>query len=151
MASNSAARVLALKGTLRLCKELNTQGFGPWVRANAAVLRRYFAVDLFEGSLNVDPGPAPLLRDDLDAGRPPPTFVIPHGILKHMAPGLGNGQAWECELIGDKFARPVWCWIFRRIRSRVPASVVEIVAREGLVDAYQLRHGDKVRIDILSR
>jgi CTP-dependent riboflavin kinase len=64
---------------------------------------------------------------------------------------IGHGQAWPCRLRGKKFPAPVCCWIFRRIGSRVPPRVIEIVAQDKLRDAYGLQHGDAVTIDFMPR
>jgi hypothetical protein len=77
--------------------------------------------------------------------------VIPIGEVDNgKATHLGDGQAWKCELKADKFPSPSECWIFRRIHSRVPQGVIEIVAGQGLVHASQLRNLDPVLIDILA-
>jgi CTP-dependent riboflavin kinase len=116
---------------------------------NAAVFRRYFGVDLFPGSLNVDvPEPVSLQRD-LDAGSPPPAFVIPKTELINMPAYIGDGQAWPCILRGEKFPAPVSCWIFRRIGSKVPPGVIELVAQDKLRDAYGLQHRDAIAIDLM--
>lgn len=144
--------VLTLNGTLRLHNDLNQEGFGRWAKTNEAVLRDACGVDLFAGSLNVEVLCPLMLQRELDAGRPPPAFVIPGSKLNNLgATYLADGQAWAAELRGDKFPRPVRCWIFRRNGSQVPTGVIEIVARDGLVAQYDLQHGDSVIIDILSR
>jgi CTP-dependent riboflavin kinase len=144
---------LILLGSLRLSTEgaRRTAGrFNELINDNADVFRRYFGVNLFPGSLNVDvPQPATLQRD-LDAGKPLPAFVIPKTELINMPPYLGNGQAWVCRLGGQRFSNPVSCWVFRRIGSRVPPGVIEIVAQNRLRDVYGLQHGDKVTLDIHS-
>ena len=149
---NVSTPILVLSGTLRLSTNdaKRTVGlFNKLIADNAAVFKRYFNVDLFPGSLNVDvPKPASLQRD-LDAGSPPPAFVIPRTELINMPPYIGHGQAWPCILRGEKFAAPVRCWIFRRIGSRVPHGVIEIVAQDKLRDVYGLQHGDEIAIDLM--
>jgi len=151
---NVPTPILVLSGTLRLSTSnaKRTAGrFNELITDNAAVFRRYFGVGLFPGSLNVDvPEPASLQRD-LDAGTPPPAFVIPRTELINMPGYIGDGQVWPCILRGEKFSTPVSCWIFRRIGSRVPPGVIEIVAREKLREAYGLQHGDVITIDLVSR
>jgi hypothetical protein len=114
--------ILVLSGTLRLSTSdaKRTVGrFNQLITDNAAVFRRHFGVDLFPGSLNVDvPEPASLQRD-LDAGNPPPAFVIPRTELIKMPAYIGDGQAWSCVLRGEKFPALVSCRIFRRIGSKV--------------------------------
>jgi CTP-dependent riboflavin kinase len=113
------------------------------------VFRHYFRVDVFPGSLNVDVSAPASLHRDLDAGSPQPTFVIPKSELINMPDHLGDGQAWSCHLRGQKFPAPVSCWVFRRIGSRVPLGVIEILAQNKLRDVYGLHHGDAVTIDFL--
>ena len=123
--------------------------FNELITDNSAIFRRYFSVDLFPGSLNIDvPAPASLQRD-LDAGMPPPAFVIPKGELINMPGYIGDGQAWPCLLRGEKFPTPVPCWVFRRIGSRVLPGVIEILSRHKLRDVYGLQHGDAVIIDFI--
>jgi CTP-dependent riboflavin kinase len=125
--------------------------FSELITDNSAVFGRYFGIDLFPGSLNVDvPAPASLQRD-LDTGKPPPVFVIPKNELINMPHYIGDGQAWLCLLSGKKFPASVPCWIFRRIGSRVPPGVIEIVAQHKLREAYGLQHGDAVTLDIMQR
>jgi len=143
---------LSLAGTLRLSTSdaKRTVGrFNELITDNSAVFRRYFGVDLFPGSLNIDvPAPASLQRD-LDAGRPPPAFVIPKSELINMPAYIGDGQAWFCILRGEKFLVPLPCWVFRRIGSRVLPGIIEILAQGKLRDAYGLQHGDPVTIAFL--
>lgn len=142
---------MILLGTLRLstADSRRTAGhFNVLIADNRAVFRRYFGVDLFPGSLNVDvPGPESLQRD-LDAGQPPPSFFIPRAELINMPAYIGDGQAWPCILRGDRFPAPVSCWVFRRVGSKVPPSVIELVAKEKLQDLYKLQHGDNVTIEL---
>lgn len=118
------------------------------MEANRTVFRRYFGVDLFPGSLNVDVHYQPSLEDDLDAGTPTPSFVIPRAELINMHEYIGDGHAWGCALRADKLPEPITCWIFRRKGSRVPKGVVEIVASVALVSTFGLRNGDRVAIEI---
>lgn len=149
---NETKPILSLAGTLRLSTPdaKRTVGrFNELITDNRAVFRRHFGVDLFPGSLNVDvPAPASLQRD-LDAGRPPPTFVIPKRELINMPAYIGDGQAWPCILRGGKFPAPVPCWVFRRIGSRVLPGIIEILAQDKLRDVYGLQQGDPVTIDFL--
>jgi len=150
---NENKPILSLAGTLRLSTldAKRTVGrFNELITDNSAVFKRYLGVDLFPGSLNIDvPAPDSLQRD-LDAGRPPPAFVIPKTELINMPLYIGDGRAWPCLLRGDRFPAPASCWIFRRIGSRVPPGVIEIVAKCKLRDLYSLQHGDAVAIDFLS-
>ena len=140
--------VLTLLGTLRLSDFGGHRTAGMF--DNRAVFRHYFGVDLFAGSLNVDVPRPPSLQMDLDAGVPPPAFVIPRAELINMPPYIGDGQAWECNLKGDKFPVPIQCWVFRRKGSRVPAGVIEIVAEKPLREPYCLQHADSVSIELFS-
>jgi CTP-dependent riboflavin kinase len=144
--------ILVLFGTLRLSVPgaKRTAGrFNELVTDNAAVFRRYFGVDLFPGSLNVDvPEPASL-QHDLDAGNPPPAFIIPKTELINMPAYIGDGQVWPCILRCEKFHAAVSCWIFRRIGSRVPRGVIELVAPEKLRDTYGLQHGAPISIELI--
>lgn len=145
---------MILNGTLRLSDPgvKRTNGnFNKLIRENAAVFRRYFGVDLFHGSLNVDVLQPPSLQADLDGGRPSPAFVIPRTELVGMPPYIGDGQAWPCVLTGARFPQPINCWVFRRMGSRVPRGVIEIVAAgEALRSTYGLQHADKVVLDLLA-
>jgi len=145
--------ILTLAATLRLSTldAKRTAGrFNELIADNRTVFRQHFGVDLFPGSLNLDVAAPASLQRDLDAGSPPPAFVIPKRKLINMPGYIGDGQSWPCLLFGEKFPVPVQCWIFRRIRSRVPLGVIEIVATTKLRDAYSLQHGDAVTIEILS-
>ena len=62
---------------------------------------------------------------------------------------LGDGQAWKCVLFSGKFPKPINCWIFRRINSRVPRGIIEIVAEQELVSPYDLKDGDYVKIELI--
>lgn len=150
---NECKPILSLAGTLRLSTpDVNrTVGrFNQLITENGLVFKRYFGVDLFPGSLNIDVPAPDSLQSDLDTGRPPPAFVIPKGELINMPAYIGNGQAWPCILHGEKISGSVSCWVFRRIGSRVPPGVIEIVAQDKLRDVYDLQHGDAVAIDFLS-
>jgi CTP-dependent riboflavin kinase len=150
--NNESKPTLSLAGTFRLstADAKRTVGrFNEVITDNSPVFRRYFGVELFPGSLNIDvPAPASL-QCDLDAGRPVPDFVIPKAELINMPPYIGDGQAWPCLLRGEKFPAPVSCWVFRRIGSRVPLGVIEIVAQHKLREVYDLQHGDAVTKDFL--
>jgi CTP-dependent riboflavin kinase len=144
---------MILSGTLRLsdAAERRTVGrFNVLINDNAETFRRHFGVDLFPGSLNVDVLHPPSLQVDLDAGRPPPSIVIPRRELVNMPGYLGDGQAWSCKLSGSKFSEPVTCWVFRRIGSRVPQGVIEIVAAPPMLrKTYNLQHGDPVIVELI--
>jgi CTP-dependent riboflavin kinase len=149
---NETRPILSLAGTFRLSTPdaKRTVGrFNKLIPDNCVVFRHHFGVDLFPGSLNIDvPAPASLQRD-LDAGRPPPAFVIPKSELINMPAYIGDGQAWRCILHGEKFPTPVQCWVFRRIGSRVSPGIIEVLAQDKLRDVYGLQHGDPVTIDFL--
>ena len=144
--------ILVLSGTLRLSTRgaKRTVGrFNKLITDNAAVFRHYFGVDLFPGSLNVDVREPASLQYELDAGNPPPAFVIPKTELINMPAYIGDGQAWPCILRGEKIPVPVPCWIFRRIGSKVSPGVIEIVAPDKLREIYGLQHGDAMTIDLV--
>jgi len=145
--------ILSLAGTLRLSTPdaKRTVGrFNELITDNSAVFRRYFGVELFPGSLNVDVSTPASLHRDLDAGRPPPAFIIQKGELINMPRYIGDGQAWPCLLRGERFSEPVPCWIFRRIGSRVSPGIIEILAQHKLRDVYALQNGDAVTIDLVA-
>lgn len=148
----SSMPTLVLSGTLRLSvpgAQRTAGRFNELVTDNAAVFRRHFGVVLFPGSLNVDvPEPASLQRN-LDAGIPSPAFVIPKAELVNMPAYIGDGQAWPCVLHYEKSSIPISCWIFRRIGSRVPQGVIELVASTKLRDTYSLQHGDPITIHLM--
>lgn len=144
---------MLLSGTLRLSDEQTQRTVGQFSRLisdNAKVFREYFGVELFPGSLNVDVPEPPSLQSDLDAGKPAPSILIPKAQLTNMPNYIGDGQAWPCRLKGTKFPDPVECWIFRRIGSRVPKGVIEIVAQRKLRDSHDLKHGDKITIEVFA-
>ena len=102
--------------------------FSRLINENAEVFRRYFGAALFAGSLNIDVPDPPTLQAQLDRGMPTPSFVIPKSELVNMPAYIGDGQAWQSVLKGSRFAHPIDCWIFRRVGSRVPKGVIEILA-----------------------
>ena len=61
---------------------------------------------------------------------------------------IGDGQAWASTLRGERFPAPVSCWIFRRVGSKLPRGVIELVATEKLRELYKLQHGDSVTIEL---
>ena len=125
--------------------------FGKFIRENADVFRRYFGVALYPGSLNVDVAEPSSLQLDLDAGRPRPTIVIPRHELAAMPSYIGDGQAWPCALQCINMPSPVACWVFRRIGSRAPPGVIELVAPPPrLVEMYQLHDGDPAFLRLTS-
>lgn len=145
---------MTLSGTLRLSdspKHCTAGMFSNLINDNAEVFKRYFGVALFPGSLNVDV-PLPLsLQADLDAGNPAASLIVPRTALINMPAYIGDGQAWMCTLKGEKLPEPINCWIFRRKGSRVPKGVIEIVAPyPPLRPTYNLKHGDKVSISVLT-
>lgn len=144
---------MVLAGTLRLSDHTGRRTcgtFGKLITDNADVFKRYFGVALFPGSLNVDV-PSPItFQADLDAGRPPPSIVVPKSKLINMPTYIADGQAWASKLRGQKFREPISCWIFRRIGSRVDKGIIELVAPPpSLCMTYGLLHGDAVSIEIL--
>lgn len=148
----TAGASIILPGTVRLSTpdtKRTSGGFSKLVNDNSEVFRRYFGVDLFPGSLNIDVPEPKSLQQDLDAGVPAPAFVIPKTELVNMPAYIGDGQSWPCILSGDRFPEPVSCWMFRRIGSRVPQGVIELLAQDKLRDTYSLEHGDAVTIELL--
>ena len=145
---------MTLEGTLRFSDgtERRTRGtFSKLIKENAEVFRRYFIVALFPGSLNVDVADPPTLQTQLDSGIPAPSFVIPKSELINMPAYIGDGQAWQSILKSSRFPHPIDCWIFRRVGSRVPKGVIEIVAGPpALKLTYGLKHGDPVLIEVLA-
>lgn len=144
---------MILRGTLRLSDESarRTAGkFSQLINDNATVFARYFGVELFPGSLNINIPSPTNLQSDLDAGEPAPSFVIPKSKLVHMPAYIGDGQAWISLLRGGKFPNAMPCWIFRRVGSRVPRGVIELVAPcPALRPTYKLAHGDPVSIEVI--
>ena len=150
----NAGGKLVLEGRLRISepgKPRKTVGqFRTFMKKNAPVFRKYFGADLYLGSLNLHlPSPSDL-QEELDGGRPGPSFCIPRCKLLCMAPGLGDGQAWRCVFECSKMPKPIKCCVFRRIGSGsgVDSGVIEILAEVGLVDCYNLRDGDAVTLTI---
>jgi len=138
---------MILEGKLNL---IHTVGiFKILINENKEVFRRFFGVFLFPGSLNVKIDKPENLQQELDKGNPRPNFVIPKTELTGMPEYIDDGQAWRCILSCEKFTQPVGCWIFRRIGSRVPKGIIEIVAEQELVKPYALVDGDNVRIELV--
>ena len=49
------------------------------------------------------------------------------------------------------FRAPVSCWVFRRIGSRVPPGVIEVLAAENLTQKFGLAHKDPVELILFGR
>ncbi len=138
---------LVLNGKLNL---RNTVGkFNLLINNNKEVFRRYFQVYLFPGSLNVKIETPADLQQNLDKGVFPPQFVIPRNELVGMPDYIGDGQAWPCRLSCIKFNKPIDCWVFRRIGSRVPRRIIELVAEQELVKPFALQDGDLVTLEVI--
>ncbi len=142
--------MIRLSGTIRQSEpgHPRTGGrFSKLIEDNGATFRKYFGVDLFAGSLNIDMPDPGTLQVDLDSGRYLPAFVIPRHELINMPPYIGDGQAWRAELTTQK-SEVVSCWIFRRIGSRVPKGVVEVLACEKLTIKCGFIHGNRVELTL---
>jgi CTP-dependent riboflavin kinase len=125
--------------------------FAAWMTANQETLRKYFGADLFPGSLNVDiDSGAADLHQGLDRGEPLPAFTIPRRELRAMPPYLGDAQAWRVSLSAARISMPHECWVFRRIGSKIPANVLEIVSTVAMVRTFGLRHGEDVELLFLT-
>ena len=136
---------MILAGILNL---QNTRGmFRYLVNHNREIFKRYFKTDLFPGSLNVRVDTPVDLQQNLDKGVYPPAFIIPKEELVGMPSYIGNGQVWPCRLSSEKFENPMDCWIFRRIGSRVPQGIIELVAEHELVKPFGLQDGDPVTLE----
>ncbi len=122
--------------------------FNQQIEENRAVFLRYFAVDLFPGSLNIDVCEPSTLQCDLDEGKYRPEFVIPKSELVGMPEYIGDGQAWKAALEIQKPSSPVSCWVFRRIGSKVSPGVIEVLAAESLTQKYGLVHKDPVKLNL---
>ncbi len=137
---------IILNGKLNL---IHTVGkFKILINDNKDVFYKYFGVYLFPGSLNIKVENPPNLQTNLDKGIPPPDFIIPRNELIGMPEYIGNGQAWGCRLKCDKFERDIDCWIFRRVGSRVPKGIIEIVSNFELVKPHGLVDGDNILIEL---
>lgn len=137
---------MILNGRLNLKDTCGT--FSQLINDNKEVFRRFFQTDLFPGSLNVRVDIPADLRQRLDAGVYPAAFVIPKGMLVGMPSYIGDGQAWPCRLSCGKLKEPVNCWVFRRIGSRVPPGILELVAKQELVRPFGLQDGDPVTLEV---
>lgn len=135
---------MLLTGRLNLIHTVSK--FKKLINDNRKVFHKYFGVSLFPGSLNVRIDVPDNLQGELDKGNPSPDFIIPKKELVGMPKYIGNGQAWKSILSCHKFPAPFNCWIFRRVGSRVPKGIVEIVAEHELVKPYGLQDGDTVTI-----
>jgi CTP-dependent riboflavin kinase len=138
---------MVLNGKLNL---ISTVGkFKILISENKEVFRKYFGVYLFPGSVNVKIEKPENLQQELDKGNPPPNFIIPRTELVGMPDYIGDGQIWRCVLLCDKFIKPINCWLFRRIGSKVPKGIIEIVAEQELVKPHSLKDGDSVVIELV--
>ena len=143
--------MITLSGTIRLSEigARRTAGhFSELIAQNRLVFRKYFGVELFAGSLNIDVPTPPALQYELDAGVYRPAFVIPRGELSGMPSYIGDGQAWQATLITQKVSQPISCWVFRRIGSKVPQGVIEVLAREQLTTTFGFVHGDRIELNL---
>ena len=136
---------MILDGVLNL---KNTCGrFRDLINDNREIFKRYFKTDLFPGSLNVRVDTPADLQQNLDKGVYPPAFIVPREELVGMLDYIGDGQAWPCRLSSTNFENPMDCWIFRRIGSRVPQGIIELVAIHELVKPFGLQDGDPVTLE----
>ncbi len=142
---------IRLSGTIRQSERGDRRtagGFGKLIEDNRAVFRKYFGVELFAGSLNIDVSEPAALQEDLDQGKHQPEFVIPKAELFGMPGYIGDAQAWRAALVTQKSSTPIVCWIFRRIGSRVPRGVIEVLAAEKLTTRYGFVHGEAVELTL---
>jgi CTP-dependent riboflavin kinase len=144
---------MILSGKLRLSDgsgKRTAGGFSKLIIDNRAVFQTFFGTDLFPGSLNVDVPTPVTLQADLDSGKYTPSIVVPKSRLINMPAYVGDGQAWPAFLHHAGFSEPMKCWVFRRVGSRVPKGVIELIAPPpSLRLTYRLQHGDPVSIDML--
>ncbi len=136
---------LILNGKVNLNRTVSK--FNILINENREVFYKYFGVYLFPGSVNIKVDEPSNLQKNLDEGIPPPNFSIPRNELAGMPNYIGDGQTWKCILSCNKFPKPLNCWIFRRVGSRVPKGIIEIVAEQELVRPYGLEDGDAVNIE----
>jgi CTP-dependent riboflavin kinase len=114
---------------------------------NHETLRKYFNADLFPGSLNVDIDPTVgSLHKQLDRGEPQPAFRIPRQELRAMSPYLGDAQAWRVSLSTARMTALHECWVFRRIGSKVPPNVLEILSIVPIVKTFGVQHGEALEL-----
>jgi len=135
-----------LNGKVNLTR--TARKFNILINNNKEVFHKYFGTHLFPGSLNIKVEHPPDLQDNLDKGDPPPAFVIPKNELVGMPNYIGDGQTWPCQLNCGKFQKPIDCWVFRRIGSKVPKGIIEIVSALELVKPYGLCDGDDMLIKL---
>jgi CTP-dependent riboflavin kinase len=139
-------RLTEAGGPRRTCGQ-----FAAWMAENQATLRRYFRADLFPGSLNVDIASGEAgLHQRLDRGEPAPAFTIPRGELRSMSPHLGDAQAWRVSLSAARISTPHESWIFRRIGSKVPPNVLEILSTIRIVETFGVQHGEELELVFLN-
>jgi CTP-dependent riboflavin kinase len=137
---------MVLNGKLNL---IHTVGkFKILINDNKEVFRKYFGVYLFPGSLNIKINEPENLQQELDRGNPPPTFTIPKTELVGMPAYIGDGQTWRCILSCNKFPESLNCWVFRRIGSKVPKGIIEIVSDLEFVIPYGLVDGDPIYLEL---
>lgn len=146
---------MTLSGRFRLTEADGPQRtcgkFAAWMAENQVTLNKYFGADLFPGSLNVDIDSAGAsLHQQLDSGDPQPAFTVPRRELQAMSPYLGDGQAWRVSLSAARIAPPHECWVLRRIGSKVPPNVLEILSTVAIVKTFGVQHGEDLELVFLT-
>lgn len=138
---------ITLHGKLELKRTCGL--FNKLIAENKEVFKTYFGIYLFPGSVNVKVEEPKNLQQDMDRGVIRPKFSIPRNQLVGMPDYIGDGQTWVSRFLCDKFEEPMDCWVFRRVGSRVPKGIIEVVAGRQLVVPFGLEDGDSVIIEML--
>jgi len=127
--------------------QLNNAGkFNQLIKDNKDVFFEYFKCDIYPGSINIFLEDNLGLWQELDKGIPTPDIIIPKEKLINMPVYLGNGQAWKCKLISEKWKEIDNCWVFRRINSKVQRGVLEIISPLELNKPYNLQQDEEVTL-----
>ena len=120
--------------------------FTDWSKKNKEVFLKYFKVELFPGSLNVHFREPANLRENLDQKIPGPLITIP---AKEIIDNpLGDGQAWRCLLQSEKIPDPINGWVFRRIGSRTPEGILELLFTVEIAKPYGLQDSDPIHLTL---
>jgi hypothetical protein len=67
-----------------------------------------------------------------------------------MSSYLGDAQVWRVSLSAARISPPHQCWVFRRIGSKVPPNVLEILSTVAIVKTFGVQHGENLEMVFLT-
>jgi len=117
-----------------------------FVNNNQMVFIDCFKHSIYPGSLNITIFDEFIgIQEKLNSG-----FIIPDSIISSLLlrqpVNLGNLQIWKCTLWVNE-AR-IFCYLARRVGSKVPKSTLELISEIALVDTFGLYHNEFVKIEL---